>query len=298
MVSLFSLYKTKWQKLPRFLGQKCFLGALKGTQKKHLQDGTKSSGEHHKQMCCSLKYCNTSATLCNRNSIVKICVVLKTLYWSVQRAGVSLPEVCLTSIQQKVAKGDRTMLLRNRYWRIAGQFQLSEMRVRRMHTGLSGGWYLMAMTLHNVCIFFCLVQWKATNSKSRWIARHSARLCRRLDHAHVAYLTCFHAECFIGDMQEIVSVIMEFHKVSCQWLTSCLTFSTNLPEPSSLQHGKPRWTYIHPSLQSLSPDQETEFWWLCGPASAFLLSHLSPADFSKKYTGLKQNSEVTDHILH
>lgn len=57
MVSLFSLYKTKWQKLPRFFGQKCFLGALKGTQKQHLQDKTKSSGEHHKQICCSLKYC-------------------------------------------------------------------------------------------------------------------------------------------------------------------------------------------------------------------------------------------------
>lgn len=34
MVSLFSLYKTKWQKLPRFLGQKCFLGALMDTEKK------------------------------------------------------------------------------------------------------------------------------------------------------------------------------------------------------------------------------------------------------------------------
>lgn len=35
MVSLFSLYRTKWQKLPRLLGQKCFLGAFLGhTQKK------------------------------------------------------------------------------------------------------------------------------------------------------------------------------------------------------------------------------------------------------------------------
>lgn len=34
MVSLFSLYRTKWQKLPRFLGQKCFLGALMDTEKK------------------------------------------------------------------------------------------------------------------------------------------------------------------------------------------------------------------------------------------------------------------------
>lgn len=34
MVSLFSLYRTKWQKVSRFLGQKCFLGALIGTQKK------------------------------------------------------------------------------------------------------------------------------------------------------------------------------------------------------------------------------------------------------------------------
>lgn len=32
IVSLFSLYKTKWQKLPRFLGQKCFLGAVIDTE--------------------------------------------------------------------------------------------------------------------------------------------------------------------------------------------------------------------------------------------------------------------------
>lgn len=38
MVSLFSLYRTKWQKLPRFLGQKCFLGALMNTQKNDRND--------------------------------------------------------------------------------------------------------------------------------------------------------------------------------------------------------------------------------------------------------------------
>lgn len=36
MVSLFSLYKTKWQKLPRFLGQKCFRGAFKDTENKEI----------------------------------------------------------------------------------------------------------------------------------------------------------------------------------------------------------------------------------------------------------------------
>lgn len=36
MVSLFSLYRTKWQKLPRFLGQKCFLGALMETEKSRI----------------------------------------------------------------------------------------------------------------------------------------------------------------------------------------------------------------------------------------------------------------------
>lgn len=39
MVSLFSLYRTKWQKLPRFLGQKCFLGALMETEKSRIYGG-------------------------------------------------------------------------------------------------------------------------------------------------------------------------------------------------------------------------------------------------------------------
>lgn len=48
MVSLFSLYSTKWQKLPRFLGQKCFLGAFKETQKK---EGKKKEKHPHIKKC-------------------------------------------------------------------------------------------------------------------------------------------------------------------------------------------------------------------------------------------------------
>lgn len=41
-----------------------------------------------------------------------------------------------------------------------------------------------------------------------------------------------------------------------------------LPEPSSRQHDRPWWTCVRPSLPFLSPDRETESWWLCGPASS------------------------------
>lgn len=90
-----------------------------------------------------------------------------------------------------------------------------------------------------------------------------------------------HANCFLWPWLSSKSV------VSGKYLF--LTSLTNLPKLSSLQHGRPRWTYTHPSLQSLSPDQETDSWWLCEPVFAFLLSRLSPADFSKKDTGLNKN---------
>lgn len=58
-------------------------------------------------------------------------------------------------------------------------------------------------------------------------------------------------------------------------LRFCL-LSTYLPELSSQQHGMPLWTCAHLFLLSLSPDRETESWWLCEPVSAFLLCHPLP----------------------
>lgn len=135
MVSLFSLYKTKWQKLPRFLGQKCFLGALKDTEKQNLQHRTKSVDEktHNINRCVAVS--NTVKKKKKDLAVtpvmwcVNLCSFKNTSFCSIQRTGVFLPEVCLTSIHQKGAKGDRTMLLRKRCWRTAGRFQLSEMRV-------------------------------------------------------------------------------------------------------------------------------------------------------------------------